>query len=408
MRPLLSGFLYFFLATGVLVVLLRLIWLAYGAALRKLEEWSHRTGDFRLQRAVLMTPPQVQATLAGAVKMVRAVLVLILLYFYVPVVLSVVPFTGGWGRGVLAWVLDSVARIGLSIIAYLPNLVYLLFVLLIVRYIMKLIRFVLDAVQKRDIVLPGFEPEWAPPTYKLARFVAVILTMVICYPLLPGAQSEVFKGFSIFVGALVTIGSSSVIGNVISGIVLTYTRSFRAGDRVKIGNTVGDVLEKTLFVTRVRTIKNEEVTIPNGVVLAGRIMNYSAAAGTRGLILHTAVGIGYDVDWRQVHELLLGAAAKTEGLLEDPKPFVWQSDLGDYAITYELNAYTRDTKSVGRIYSDLRRNILDAFNGARIEIMTPAVTALRDGNQPAIPSEDHGQAPRFPGFRFWSAGEKAE
>jgi small-conductance mechanosensitive channel len=218
----------------------------------------------------------------------------------------------------------------------------------------------------------------------------------------------VFKGFSVFVGALVTFGSTAVVGNVISGIVLTYTRSFRIGDRVRIGETTGDVLEKTLFVTRLRTIKNEVVTVPNGVVLAGRILNYSAVAEEKGLILSITVGIGYEVPWRQVHELLLGAARKTGLVLDHPEPFVWQKSLDDYAVAYELNAYTKSPHQVGTIYSELRQHVLDAFNEAGIEIMTPSVSALRDANEPAIPAEFHPKASDFPGFRFMDPGREGK
>jgi small-conductance mechanosensitive channel len=399
-EPLLLGFVYAFLATATLCLFLRLLWLAYGVALRRLHAWAAGTGGVRYQKAVLLSQQRIRDLAIVVLRGVRILLVLVLLYFYVPLLLSFFPITGGWGGTLLEWVLSSTSDIGAAIIAYLPNLIYLALILLLVRYIMRFLSFLMGGVEKGDIVLPGFDPEWANPTYKLVRVVVALLTMVVCYPLLPGAGSEVFKGFSIFVGAMVTFGSTAVIGNVISGIVLTYTRSFRIGDRVKIGEATGDVLEKTLFVTRVRTVKNEVITIPNGVVLGGRILNYTAGAEEQGLIVHTTVGIGYDVDWRRVHELLLGAAKKTELLLADPEPFVWQQSLDDYAVAYELNAYTNSPKQLGAIYSELRLHILDAFNAAGIEIMTPSVSALRDANQPAIPPDHAPKAASFPGFRF--------
>jgi len=400
LEPRLLGFVYAFLATATLCLFLRLLWLAYGVVFRRIDEWSAGTRGVRYQKAVLLSQQRIRDLAIVVLRGARTLLVLLLLYFYIPLLLSFFPITRGWGGMLLEWVLTSTKEIGASIIAYLPNLIYLGLILLLVRYIMHFLSFLMGGVEKGDIVLPGFDPEWANPTYKLVRVVAALLTMVVCYPLLPGAGSEVFKGFSIFVGAMVTFGSTAVIGNVISGIVLTYTRSFRIGDRVMIGEATGDVLEKTLFVTRIRTIKNELITIPNGVVLGGRILNYSAGAEEKGLILHTSIGIGYDVDWRRVHELLLDAAKKTELVLEDPQPFVWQKSLDDYAVVYELNAYTNSPKQVGAIYSELRRHILDAFNEAGIEIMTPSVSALRDANQPAIPPDHAPKAAGFPGFRF--------
>ncbi|MCP5112110.1 MAG: mechanosensitive ion channel [bacterium] len=398
--PWLLSAVYALIATAVLLVVLRITWVAYHFAVRKIEDWASGAAGLRYQKAVLMTSGRIREMAAAGLRVVRGVLVLVLLSFYLPLILSLFPFTRDWGSGLLTWILQSASTIGLAIVGYLPNLVSLILILLVVRYIMRIVRFLMKAVEKGDVVLPGFDPDWADPTYSLLRVVAALLTMVFCYPLLPGAGSEVFKGFSIFVGALVTIGSTSVIGNVISGVVLTYTRSFHVGDRVQIGETVGDVLEKTLFVTRLRTIKNEEVTVPNGVVLAGRILNFSAVAETHGLILHTTIGIGYDVDWRQVHQLLEAAAGKTENLLADPPPFVWQTTLGDYAVNYELNVYTKETKKIGAIYSELRKNILDGFNEAGIEIMTPTVGAVRDANQPAIPPGYNPKPFDFPGLRF--------
>jgi len=317
-EPLLLGAVHALIATAALAILLRLLWLAYGYAVRRLTEWCIRARGVRYQQAMLMSPARLRDVGVIAARLVRGALVLILLYFYVPYLLSSLPVTNTWGETLLTWVLRSTSDIGLAILNYLPNLVYLAIILLLVRAIMRVLGFVFGAVGKGEIVLPGFDPDWAGPTYKLTRVVAILLTIVISYPFLPGAGSEIFRGFSIFIGALVTIGSTSVVGNVISGVVLTYTRAFRIGDRIQIDDTEGDVLEKTLFVTRIRTAKNEEVTIPNGVVLGGRILNYSAAASTKGLILHIGVGLGYDVDWRRAHELLIGAAKITPDILEYP------------------------------------------------------------------------------------------
>ncbi len=157
-------------------------------------------------------------------------------------------------------------------------------------------------------------------------------------------------------------------------------RPFKVGDRVKIGESTGDVMEKNLLVTRVRTIKNVDITIPNSTVLGSHMMNYSAVAESKGLILHSRVMIGYETDWRIVHQLLLQAALRTEGVLQDPKPFIFQTALGTSAVEYEINAYTHLANQFDDIYSDLRRNIQDSFYEAKIEIMSPSYVALRDAN----------------------------
>ena len=211
----------------------------------------------------------------------------------------------------------------MALVGYLPNLIYLLLIVVAARYALKLLRFLLNAVGRGDLVFGGFDAEWADPTYKLLRILVIVFTLMIGYPYLPGAQSEFFKGFSLFIGALVTLGSTAAVGNMAAGVILTYTRAFRIGDRVRIGDAVGDVLVKSLFVTRLKTIANEEITIPNGVVLGGQVVNYTYAANRRELVLTTEVGIGYDVHWSKIEELLTAAAARTPGILDEPAPVVW-------------------------------------------------------------------------------------
>jgi small-conductance mechanosensitive channel len=244
------------------------------------------------------------------------------------------------------------------------------------------------------------------PTYQLVRLLVVLIALVVTFPYLPGGNSDAFKGISIFIGLLLSLGSSSAVSNVLAGLVLTYMRPYRGGDRVKIADTVGDVVEKTLLVTRVRTPKNVEVVIPNSAILSNQILNYSALASSRGLILNTTVTIGYDAAWRTVHELLRRAALETDGILHDPPPFVLQTSLNDFHISYELNAYTGRPNEIQEIYSRLHEAIQDAFNLAGVEIMSPAYHALRDGNMVTIP--DGSRAAFQPHAFVVSAGANAE
>jgi small-conductance mechanosensitive channel len=197
---------------------------------------------------------------------------------------------------------------------------------------------------------------------------------------------------SLFLGVMVSLGSSSLVSNLIAGYTMTYRRAFRLGDRVKIGDVVGDVTQTRLQATHVRTLKNEEVVIPNATILNGEVTNYSALARTDGLILHTTVGIGYEIPWRQVEAMLLLAAARTPGLLAEPRPFVLQKGLGDFAVSYEINAYTHEAQAMTRIYADLHRGILDVFNEYGIQIMTPAYEG--DPAEPkVVPKERWHAAP---------------
>jgi small-conductance mechanosensitive channel len=220
--------------------------------------------------------------------------------------------------------------------------------------------------------LSRFEPEWSQPTYKILRIAVVAFGLVVAYPYIPGSQSQAFKGVSLFIGLVFSLGSSTAIANVIAGYMMTYRRAFKPGDRVKIGDTVGDVIETRLQVTHIRSFKNEEIVIPNAQILSGEVLNYSTLARTQGLILHTEVGIGYEVSWRKVEGMLLEAAGRTSGLATDGRPFVLLKRLGDFAITYELNAYCREATAMNALYTALHRNILDVFNENGVQIMTPA------------------------------------
>jgi len=223
------------------------------------------------------------------------------------------------------------------------------------------------------------------PTYKIVRFFILAFALTVAFPYIPGSKSEAFKGVSIFLGVLFSLGSTSTISNVMAGLSITYMRAFKVGDRVRIGDTVGDVIDQSLLVTHVRTIKNEDVTVPNSMVLGAHIVNYSARAKEEGLILHTAVTIGYDAPWRTVHELLVESARKTPCILVTPAPFVLQTALNDFYVTYELNAHTDEPRQMVNTYSALHRHIQDTFNEAGVEIMSPHYAQLRDGNRTAIP-----------------------
>jgi small-conductance mechanosensitive channel len=239
---------------------------------------------------------------------------------------------------------------------------------------------------------------------------------VVLYPYLPGSESAAFKGVSIFVGVLFSLGSTSVVANIFAGLSLTYMRAYKMGDRVKIGETMGDVIEIKMYGTRIRTVKNVYVTIPNSQILQGPIVNFSTEARDRGLILHTSVTIGYDTPWRTVHQLLIDAALQTRDILKNPPPFVLQTALNDFYITYELNAYTHQASFMARIYSDLHENIQDTFNEAGTEIMSAHYMHVRDGSRTAIPDAylPRDYEPRAlrvhqnptPGEETWRTGEK--
>ena len=258
------------------------------------------------------------------------------------------------------------------------------------------------------ISFSGFHQEWAAPTYKIVRFLVIVFAAIAIFPYIPGSQSEGFRGISVFLGLLISLGSAAAIGNVVAGVVLTYMRPFRVGDRVKIADTFGDVIEKTLLVTRVRTIKNVDITIPNALVLSSHIINFSSSVtNPQPLILHSSVTIGYDAPWRKVHELLIAAARATTHILATPEPFVLQTGLNDFYVTYEINAYTDQPNLMATIYAELHQNIQDTFNEAGVEIMSPHYTQLRDGNKTAIPDQYLPKTYRPSGLRISPLGKWA-
>jgi len=294
------------------------------------------------------------------------------LYAYLDFVLQLWPLTRRLGERLFSLVTDPLATLGLALLNQLPNLVFLVVLVFVVRYLLKLMRLYFDAIGRGTLHFQHFDAEWAVPTYKIVRILVVAFALVVAYPYIPGSDSAAFKGVSVMLGVLFSLGSSSIIANVIAGYSMTYRRAFRRGDRIQVGDVTGDVVDSRVLVTTLRTPKNELVVVPNSEILGGSVVNYSALAREQGLILHTTVGIGYETPWRQVEAMLLLAAGRTEGLKREPPPFVLQRSLGDFCVVYEINAYTGDANSMARQYSALHANILDVFNEYGVQIMTPA------------------------------------
>jgi small-conductance mechanosensitive channel len=317
----------------------------------------------------------------------RWILIFLIIYLMLPVLFGIFPWTKTLSGTLFGYVLNPLKNIFTAIWDYIPKLISILIILFVFRYVFKALRFFKHEVERGALVIPGFYTDWAAPTYQIIRVLIVAFMLIVIFPLLPGSDSEVFRGVSVFLGILFTFSSSGSLSNIFAGLVLTYMRAFKIGDRVKIGESVGDIIEKTLLVTRVRTIKNEDITIPNSTVLSSHTVNYSAAATDIGLIVHSTVTIGYDVPWKHVHELLINAAADTVYIINNPKPFVLQTSLDDFYVSYQVNAYTREPSKQAEIYSSLHQNIQDKFNEAGVEIMSPHYKALRDGNQTSIPAD---------------------
>ena len=320
-------------------------------------------------------------------KILRLVILILMLYLSIPMALSVFPATQNFAFILFGYIWTPFKAMLMGVVGFVPELITITIIIIIFRYLIKGVKFFADEIQKGRLKIKGFYPDWAYPTFNIVKILLYAFMFILIFPHLPGSESRVFQGVSVFIGIIFSLGSTSIINNIMSGLVLTYMRPFKVGDRIKIGEIVGNVVEKTPFVTRIRTPKNEEVTIPNSGIMAAQTVNYSESARSYKLILHTELTFGYDAPWRKVHELLLQAAAQTPNVLETPKPFILQTALDDFYAEYQLNVYAGDADKMPQIYSDLHQNIQDAFNDAGIEIMSPHYRAHRDGNKTTIPAK---------------------
>jgi len=332
-------------------------------------------------------------------KGVRIAVLVLIIYLLLPLIFSLFPWTQNIATTLFGYILDPIKSIGKKFLAFIPNLLTIVVIWFVTKYILKVLIFFKEEVSRGKLQLPGFYPEWAKPTYNIIKSLIIALSFVAIWPLLPMSESEIFKGVSTFIGLLVALGGAGAISNVIAGLVITYMRSFIIGDRVKIGEVIGEVKEKSMLNTRIKTIKNEIITIPNSQMLNSHTINYTTANDEDGLILHTTITLGYDVPWRTAHKVLIDAAMSTEFVKKLPKPYVLQTSLDDFYVSYQLNARTREINKMAVIYSHLHENIQDKCNEAGIEILSPHYGAQRDGNHSTIPQEHLPEDYQAPWFR---------
>lgn len=384
------------------IVLVSLIGLLF--SLRWLFQWSGRVVERYFQRHLtelearsfqLLSVEELKNAWQGGLRVVYVVISFVVVFAGLDYVLSLFPWTRALARQVAALLINPLATMWNGVVDAVPGLVFIVILVIVIRYLLRVARLFFNGVAYGRIQPAGFEREWAWPTYRLLRFVVIAFAVVIAYPYIPGSDSDAFKGVSIFLGLLMSLGAASMVANSLAGYALIYRRAFRIGDRIKVGDILGDVVAMRQQVTQLRTPKNEEVTIPSSTLLSSNVVNYSALAREDGLILHTTVGIGYETPWRQVEAMLIEAANRTEGLKREPAPFVLQTGLGDFCVTYEINVYCDKPQEMPRLYTALHQNILDVFNEHGVQIMTPNYVA--DTAQPKlVPKEQWYAAPAKP------------
>lgn len=397
------GAVFTLISLLVLWLILKLFTVIFPYINSHLDSWQGTLiPSIRIKNLELLSAEKLTKICKTIIKTVRITLTCFILYIFVPIVLGFFPQTRKVGNILFNYLIKAINTVFSGLIGYLPNIFVVVVIIYLTYYILRFLKFIFNEIETGNLQFSGFYPEWAQPTYRLLTWLTIMLAAVFAFPYLPGFNSPAFKGVSAFAALLFTLGSTGVISNTVSGLVLIYTRAFQLSDRVKIGDAVGDVLEKNLLVTRIRTIKNVVITIPNSVIINSNVVNYSALKRDlqRPLILHTTITLGYDVPWRKVHEVLISAAQSTKYILKSPLPFVLQTGLNDFYVSYEINAYTNESTKMAEIYSQLHQNIQDKCNETDIEILSPHYSAIRDGNHNTIPADYLPENYTAPGFRF--------
>ncbi len=343
-------------------------------------------GSLRIRKHQILNENNIEYGLLTIVKYFKWTLLILQIYLAIPYVLKEEESTRAYAESILDSIFSGVSSIFSEITQYIPKLVLILIIIFISRKLIQLINFIFSKIENRELSIDNFYPEWASTSKKLISFFILAFTFVIIYPYLPGSGSKALEGVSVFLGLLVSLGSSSAISNLIAGIMLTYMRSFKVGDYIKTGNQIGNVIEKGMTVTKLCTFKNEIVVLPNIQVLNSEVINYSEKAKNKELILHTTVTLGYDTPWTKIHSMLLEAASLCKLVNQDKKAFVLQTSLNDFHISYELNIYTEHVALIPRVYSEIHQNIQSVFAKYQVEIMSPEFTVYRSNPKNTIPN----------------------
>ncbi|MDH5825903.1 mechanosensitive ion channel family protein [Sphingobacterium faecium] len=364
--------------TGLIVLILIVFYLlillinkmrAYSVQ-RILTERTQRIKDIKIKNYVLVTSVQKTRMFISIIGILRWGLIILMAVIVLPIIFSVFPFTQSWANNLIGLFTKPLKKAILAVWTYIPKLVTIFVILFIMHYAVKFIKYIFNEIDKGKLEMSGFHREFAMPTFTIVRFLLHAFTLVLIFPYLPGSNSDIFKGISVFIGVLFSLGSSSAISNIIAGLVITYMRPFRIGDRITIADKTGVVIEKSPLVTRLRTIKNEEITIPNSSILSGNTINYSTFS-EQGICFQVEVSVGYEEPWERVHELLLAIPARVQRVKTNPAPFVLQKKLDDFYVLYELNAFISQSGEIELAKSEIHQLILNDFLAAGIEMNAP-------------------------------------
>ncbi|MDR3248189.1 MAG: mechanosensitive ion channel family protein [Treponema sp.] len=379
------------IALAIILVQALLIWASWQHLFKFIskkitEHFGDRVKPLTIKKFRLLSAKQIIGFIVFGIKVLKYIFTVFQLFITLPLVFVLFPNTRNLASILFGYILAPLKNIIFGAVAYIPNLITIVVILIVTRYALRVLKFFALQIEKERLVIPGFYADWANPTFNILRVLLYAFTVAIIYPYLPGSDSQIFQGVSVLVGIIFSLGSSTAIGNMVAGLVITYMRPFKIGDRIKINDVTGFVVEKTLMVVRLKTHKNEYVTFPNLMILSSSIINYhtSSDEDEEGLILNTTITFGYGTPWQTVHDILLNAALATEHVLKRPHPFVLQTAMDDFYANYQINCYTKEVELVPKIYSELYQNIQNGFHAAGIDMTAPQFRVAMPYQDPAL------------------------
>jgi len=355
------------------ILFIRLIWLLFKRLDKKIEDAeSEKIKPLYINKFRVLSAKHVVQALQIFFKIIKYVITVILLFLTIPIIFSLFSATKNIASILFGYILTPIKKIVMGAVDYIPNLFTIIIIVTVTRYALKALKYFAFQIEKGKLKLPGFFPDWAAPTLRISQVLLWAFTIAVIYPYLPGSDSKAFQGVSVFIGIIFSLGSTSAIGNLVAGIVITYMRPFKLGDRVQIKEITGFVVEKNLMVVRLKTHKNEYVTFPNMIILGSNIINYNTSSDEdeEGLIIYTEITFGYATPWQTIHDILINAALNTAYVQKKPKPFVLQTKLDDFYASYQINCYTKEVSKIPAIYAELYANIQTGFQEAGLDLTT--------------------------------------
>ncbi|WP_170399937.1 mechanosensitive ion channel family protein [Ruegeria arenilitoris] len=371
---------------GFVAFVVAILWLHRRIRRRTLKFVKRHLKDVETATAKSVQAEAIAALVRYGLNFALLVIFFLGFYYYLSFVLLAFAETRYFAQLLLTYLTEPVLLIFKGILSYIPNMIMLGLIAWVTMYIIKGLRVFFDAVEAGSFEMGDFEKHWVSPTFNIARVVVILIALVFAVPYIPGSDSAAFQGLTILVGAMLSLGANSVVSNMLAGLFVIYRRSTSIGDRIQIGDHIGDVVQIKLMETHLKSIKNELISIPNAQLMNSDVVNFSKKTDGSGLLLHTTVGIGYEEPPEKVEAMLIEAAHRTKGIKAKPDPFVLWTALADYAINYQINGYTTRGSIIPKIRSDLHRNIVAVFNENGVQIMTPSYMA--DPPEPKIPAED--------------------